>query len=71
MDHLRAVLDGNLDNLIASEIRSDRGILTTLSNDVGFVGLYSAPAVSVIAIKNGGGTNQRAVLCRCMLRRSS
>ena len=39
MDQLNAVLDGNLDNLVASEIGSDRGILTALGDDVGFVGL--------------------------------
>lgn len=39
MDHLRAVLDSDLDNLIACEISSHRGVLASLANDVGFVGL--------------------------------
>lgn len=39
VDHLCTVLNGNLDNLVAGEIGSDGGVLATLSNDVGFVGL--------------------------------
>lgn len=41
VDHLDAMLDSNSDNLVASEISSDRGILTSFANDVGFVGLYT------------------------------
>jgi hypothetical protein len=33
------VLDGDLDDFVAGKISSDGGILTTLANDVGFVGL--------------------------------
>lgn len=39
MDQLSAVLNSNLDNFVASEIGTDRGILTALSDNVGFVGL--------------------------------
>lgn len=39
MDHLHSMLDGDLDNFIASEISTDRGVLSALANDVGFVGL--------------------------------
>ena len=39
VDHLGTVLNANLDNLITREIGSNGGVLTTLSNDVGFVGL--------------------------------
>lgn len=39
MNQLSAVLNGNLDNFVASEISSDRGVLASLANDVGFIGL--------------------------------
>ena len=41
MDHLDAVLDSDLDNLVACEISPHGGVLTSLANDVGFVGLYN------------------------------
>lgn len=39
MNQLSAVLNSDLDNLVAGEISSDRGVLASLANDVGFVGL--------------------------------
>lgn len=39
MDHLGAMLNRNLDNLITGEIGSDRGILPALANDVCLIGL--------------------------------
>lgn len=39
MDQLGAMLNSNLDDFIAGKISTDGGILTALSNDVGFVGL--------------------------------
>jgi hypothetical protein len=39
VNHLSAVLNGNLDDLIASQISTDRGVLASLADDVGFVGL--------------------------------
>ena len=39
MDQLSAMLNGDFDDLVTSEISSDGGILATLSNDVGLVGL--------------------------------
>jgi hypothetical protein len=39
VDHLHAVFDSNFDNLITSQVRADRGVLSTLANDVGFIGL--------------------------------
>lgn len=39
MNQLSAVLNGNLDNFVAGEISSDRGVLASLANDVGFIGL--------------------------------
>lgn len=39
VNQLSAVLNSNLDDLVAGEISSDRGVLASLANDVGFVGL--------------------------------
>lgn len=39
MDHLGAMLDGNLDNLVAGEVSSNRSVLPALANDVCLVGL--------------------------------
>ena len=39
VNQLGAVLYSNLDNLVAGEISSDRGVLASLANDVGFIGL--------------------------------
>ena len=39
MDHLGAVFDGNLDDLVAGEISSNRGVLAALANDVCLIGL--------------------------------
>ena len=36
---MHAVLDSDLNNLITSEIGANRGVLSTLANDVGFIGL--------------------------------
>lgn len=41
MDHLSSVLESDLDNLVAGEIGTHRGVLSSLANDVGFVGLCS------------------------------
>lgn len=41
VNHLCAVLDSNLDNLITSEIGSDWGVLASFSNDIGFVSLWN------------------------------
>ena len=39
VNHLNAMLDGNLDNLVAGKISSHGGVLAALANDVGLVGL--------------------------------
>lgn len=39
VDHLNTVLEGDLDNLITGQVGADGGILSTLANDVGFIGL--------------------------------
>lgn len=39
MNHVDAVLDGDLDNLVDSKVRLDWCILSALSNGIGLVGL--------------------------------
>lgn len=39
MDHLRAMLQSDLDNLVSSQISTYRGVLAPFANDVGFIGL--------------------------------
>jgi hypothetical protein len=39
MDHLCAVLDSNLDDLVAGEVCTDGGVLAPLANNVSLVGL--------------------------------
>lgn len=79
VDHLRAVVFGDFDDLVASQISPNRGVLASLANDVGFVGLCF-PSVSLPSVfpkvpkfvKEGGSSgNESIVLCRCMLSRSS
>ena len=53
MDHLSAMLDGNLDNLVASEIGTNRGVLASLANDICLVGLWRVESVT-------GSTNPKA-----------
>ena len=42
MDHLYAMLKCDLDDLVTSEISTDRRELAALANDVGFIGLCKA-----------------------------
>ncbi len=39
VNHLSAVLNGNLDDFITSQICTNGSVLASLANDVGFVGL--------------------------------
>lgn len=79
MDHLGAMLECDLDNLVAREISANRGVLPTLANDVGLVGLCARPNVRIASTmtwvrSSGEGVGPRGqccVLCLCMLRRSS
>ncbi len=45
MNHLGAVVDSNLDDLVASEVGTDGGVLPALANDVRLIGLC-CPLVS-------------------------
>jgi polyphosphate kinase len=40
MDHVDAVIKGNLDDLIARQVCTDRGVLASLSDNVRLIGLY-------------------------------
>ena len=48
MDHVDAVLNGNLDNLITSQVCADWRILATLANDISFIGLLPVHGESVL-----------------------
>ena len=39
MDHVGAMLQSDLDDLIAGKVGANRGILAALANDVGLIGL--------------------------------
>jgi hypothetical protein len=60
VDHLGAVLDGNLDDLVAGEIGADRGVLPALANDVCLVGLC-APFVSACFSRTNPESSARGV----------
>ena len=47
------MLDSNLDDLVASDISSDRRVLATLADDIGFVGLCNTIAMSVVVLDTG------------------
>lgn len=42
VDHLSAMLFSDFNDFVASEISSNRGVLASLANDVGFIGLCSS-----------------------------
>ena len=48
------MLHGDLDNLITGKIRSDWGILATLANDIGFVGLWKVH----LSVSNPSGEDE-------------
>lgn len=50
VDHLHAVLKGDLDDLVASKISTHRCVLTALANDVRLIGLYCTVSVRLCAI---------------------
>lgn len=68
MDHLGAMLDGDLDDFVGGEISSNWSILSTLANDVCLVGLC------LHVSNHDKRQNQRGksrILCLCMDSRSS
>lgn len=59
VDHLGAMLQCDLDNLVAREISANRGVLPALANDVGLIGLCSTePHVRILStmtsVRSGG-----------------
>jgi len=73
VDHLGAVVDGNLDDLVASEVGADRSVLPALANDVRLIGLCVCLGQRVLLTAQSGGQNRRGwrILCLCIERRSS
>jgi hypothetical protein len=51
VDHLDTVLKSDLDDLVASEISTNGGVLATLANDVRFIGLCVAKSASVLFVR--------------------
>lgn len=64
MDHLGAMLQGDLDDLVASEISSNRSILPALANDVGLISLCNT-CVSAAQTPFSGGNNRSYSACAC------
>ena len=53
VDHVGAVLEGDLDDFIASKIRADRRVLATLADDIGLIGLYEiGKRIEVLLVLN-------------------
>lgn len=46
MDHLSAMLDGDLDDFVTRQVGTNRCILPALANDIRLIGLYIVPFVS-------------------------
>lgn len=61
MDHVDIVLDSDFDNLVASKVCSNWGVLSSLSNDVCLVGLLSVHAESVFITENSYGVEGKLV----------
>lgn len=64
MDHLSAMLDRDLDDLVASEVSPDRRVLAALPNDIGFVGLCNTIAMSVVTRDTEHKHTSRDSRCR-------
>lgn len=58
MNHLGTMLDSNLDDLVASQVSSDGGILSTLSNDICLIGLCE---VLLVAIMTHSKSSQKKI----------
>lgn len=67
VNHLRAMLNGDLDNLVAGEVGSDRSVLSALADDICLVGLCGGR----LASSESYGNSKSRILCLCIERRSS
>jgi hypothetical protein len=61
MNHVDIVLESDFDNLVASKIGTDRCVLSTFANDIGFVGLLPVHAESVFITVYGDGVEREFV----------
>jgi hypothetical protein len=55
MDHVDVVLESNVDDLVASQVGPDGGVLAPLANDIGLVGLLPVHAETVLIAVDGDG----------------
>ena len=69
MNHVGTMLESNLNDLIASEIGTYRGVLAALANDISLIGLYRNALIT--ELNPNGRRDFSDLLCLCMLRRSS
>jgi len=46
MDHLDSMLQGNLDDLVPSQVSTNWGVLSALSDHIGFIGFCKNNSVS-------------------------
>lgn len=67
VDHLHAMFDRNFDNLISSQIGADRGVLSALANDVGFIGLWNILLAKGISIGSIGWSHTLPVHAQSVL----
>jgi hypothetical protein len=61
MDHVDIVLEGNFDDLVTGQVSSNGRVLSTLANDIGFVGLLPVHAESVFITEYGDGVQGKLV----------
>lgn len=69
VDHVGTMLDGNANDLITSKIGPNGGILTTLADDVGLIGLcensQSTEALAASSRTGVRGEGETNFACAC------
>ena len=58
-----AMLKGNLDDLVSSQVGADWGVLPTLSDSIGLVGLLPVHAKSILMTENSDSVEGKLVSC--------
>lgn len=61
MDEVNIVGLCNLDYLVTSQVSTDRGVLSALANDIGFVGLLPVHGQAVLITEDGDGLQRQLV----------
>jgi hypothetical protein len=61
VDHVDAVLNGNLDDLVAGQVGTDRCVLAAGANLVGLVGLLPVHAEAVLMTVDCDGVQRQLV----------